>query len=187
MVILLIFLLAIHLCVTRDPRAAVVEGHVLAGQVMAFATVANVVPAALRQGAGAGGELGGNGGVLGDPVGEGILAILNDGLAGLVSIVGSPGLARGDGSVINQLQEVLAVAGNDGDLLAVLAQGIELIGVGSLDLFTSDVGKLGLSDEGLGLGTDQLLLQDNDSGRVGLLVLELSNLVGDLLLACLMS
>jgi hypothetical protein len=43
---------------------------------------------------------------------------------------------------------------------------------------------LGLSDEGLGLGTDKLLLENNDLGRVGLLVLELSNLVGDLLLAC---
>jgi len=42
---------------------------------------------------------------------------------------------------------------------------------------------LSLSDEGLGLSTNKLLLEDNDSGRVGLLVLELSDLVGNLLLA----
>jgi len=42
---------------------------------------------------------------------------------------------------------------------------------------------LSLSDEGLGLSTDELLLEDNNSGRVGLLVLELSDLVGNLLLA----
>jgi hypothetical protein len=42
---------------------------------------------------------------------------------------------------------------------------------------------LSLSDEGLGLSTDKLLLENDNLGRVGFLVLELSDLVGDLLLA----
>jgi len=42
---------------------------------------------------------------------------------------------------------------------------------------------LGLGDEGLSFGTDKLLLENNDLGRVRLLVLELSDLVGDLLFA----
>ena len=40
-----------------------------------------------------------------------------------------------------------------------------------------------LSDKGFGLGTDELLLEDDDFGGVWLLVLKLSDLVGDLLLA----
>lgn len=174
--VLLLFLLAL-----LAPRA-VVERGVLLGQIMALA-VAEVVAAALGETAGAGGELGRDGSVGADPAGEGILAVLDDGLAGLVAVVGGTGLARGDGGVIDELEEVLSVASNDGDLLAVLAEGIELVGVGSLDLLAGDVGELGLGDEGLGLGADKLLLEDDNLGGVGLLVLELGNLVGDLLLA----
>ena len=104
-------------------------------------------------------------------------------LAGLVAVVGSAGLARGDGGVVNQLQEVLAVAGDDGHLLRVLTESIKLVVEGSLQLLTSNVGKLGLCDQRLGLGADKLLLEDDNLGRVGLLVLELSDLVSDLLLA----
>jgi hypothetical protein len=44
---------------------------------------------------------------------------------------------------------------------------------------------LGLSDERLGFSTDKFLLENDDLGGVWLFVLELSNLVGDLLLAYL--
>lgn len=164
------------------PRT-IVEGSVLLGEVMALTAVADVVAAALGQAAGAGGELGRDGGVGADPAGESILAVLDDGLAGLVAVIGGAGLTRGNRGVIDELEEVLAVASNDGDLLAVLAEGIELVSVRSLDLFAGDVGELGLGNEGFGLGTDELLLEDNNLGGVGLLVLELGNLVGDLLLA----
>ena len=78
---------------------------------------------------------------------------------------------------------MLSVAGDDGELLAVLAHGIELVGEGGLELLAGDVGQLGLGDEGLGLSADKLLLEDDNLGGVGLLVLQLGNLVGDLLLA----
>jgi hypothetical protein len=42
---------------------------------------------------------------------------------------------------------VLAIPGNDGDLLAVLPESVELVGVGSLDLLAGDVGQLGLSNQ----------------------------------------
>ena len=43
---------------------------------------------------------------------------------------------------------------------------------------------MGLGNQGLGFSTDKLLLENDNLGRVWLLVLELSDLVGDLLLAC---
>ena len=167
-----------------DPETglAVTEGLVLAGEVVALTGVAGC--ATLGKSARASGELGADGSVLLDPVGESILAVLDDGLGGLVAVVGLASLTRGDRGVVDQLEKVLAVAGDDGHLLAVLAERIELVGEGGLQLLAGDVGELGLSDERLGLGADKLLLEDNDLGAVGLLVLELSNLVGDLLLAC---
>jgi hypothetical protein len=200
---LLLFLLLAILGVLarRHPHAAVVERVVLSRQVVALALLLHllllhlvllllalgagldVVATARGEGAGAGGQLGGHGRVLGHPVGQGVLAVLDDGLAGLVAVVGRAGLAGGDGRVVDQLEEVLAVAGDDGDLLAVLAQGIELVRVGGLDLLARDVGELGFGDEGLGLGADELLLEDDNLGGVGFFVLELGDLVRDLLLA----
>lgn len=78
---------------------------------------------------------------------------------------------------------MLSEAGNDGDLLAVFAESIELVRERSLQLLAGDVGKLSLGDQRFSLGADELLLKNNDLGRVGLLVLELGNLVGDLLFA----
>jgi len=167
----------------RDPKAglAVLERLVLAGKVVARTGVTG--SATLGESARASGELGADSSVLLDPVGESILAVLDDSLGGLVAVVGLASLTRGDRGVVNQLEEVLAVAGDDGHLLAVLAERIELVGEGGLQLLAGDVGELGLSNERLGLGTDELLLEDDDLGAVGLLVLELGNLIGDLLLA----
>jgi hypothetical protein len=104
-------------------------------------------------------------------------------LGRLVTVVCLASLSRSDRSVVNELEEVLSVAGNDSKLLAVLTHSIELVGEGGLELLTSDVGQLSLSDQRLSLGADKLLLKNNNLGRVGFLVLQLSNLVGDLLLA----
>jgi hypothetical protein len=104
-------------------------------------------------------------------------------LGGLVAVVGLAGLAGGDRGVVDELEQVLSVASNDGELLAVLAHGIELVGEGGLELLAGDVGQLGLGDQGLGLSANKLLLEDNNLGGVGLLVLQLGDLVGDLLLA----
>ena len=167
-----------------DPKTglAVLERLVLAGEVVALTGVAGC--ATLGESARASGKLGADGGVLLDPVGEGILAVLDDGLGGLVAVVGLAGLAGSDRGVVDELEEVLAVASNDCHLLAVLTESVELVGESGLQLLTGDVGELSLSDERLGLSTDKLLLENDNLGAVGLLVLELSDLVGDLLLAC---
>jgi hypothetical protein len=78
---------------------------------------------------------------------------------------------------------MLAVASNDGQLLAVLTQGIELVRESRLELLAGDVGELRFGDQGLSLSADELLLEHNNLGRVWLLVLQLCDLVGDLLLA----
>lgn len=61
-----------------DPHAtlAVFQAGVLAREVDAFA--GGAVLASLRQVASTGRELGGDGGVLGDPVGQGVFAVLDD-------------------------------------------------------------------------------------------------------------
>jgi hypothetical protein len=105
-------------------------------------------------------------------------------LAGLVAVVSLAGFSRGDRVIVDELEEMLAVACNDSKLLAVLAHGIELVGESSLELLAGDVGKLSLGDEGLSLRTHEFLLENNNPRGVGLLVLQLGNLVGDLLLAC---
>lgn len=78
---------------------------------------------------------------------------------------------------------MLAEASNDGKLLAVFLQSVELIGESCLELLTGDVGKLSFCNERLCLSTDKLLFKNDDARAVRLLVLELSNLISDLLLA----
>lgn len=162
-----------------DTRLAALELLVLAGEVDALSLVA----AALGKSASASGQGGGDGGILLDPVGESILAVLDDGLGGLVAVVGVAGLTGSDRGVVNELEEMLAEASDDGELLAVLTESVELVCEGSLELLAGDVGELGLGDERLGLSADELLLENNNLRAVGVLVLELGDLVGDLLLA----
>ena len=104
-------------------------------------------------------------------------------LASLVAVVSLTGFSRSNWCIVDKFEEVLSVASDDGQLLAVLAHGVELVSESCLELLTSNVGKLGFGDQRLGLGTYELLLKDNNLGGVGLLVLQLGNLVGDLLLA----
>ena len=172
-----------NVVVAADPRASIVERSILAGEVVTISAGSNVGAAALGQSAGAGRELGRDGGLGSHPVGESLFAILDDGLARLITVIRRAGLTGGDGSVVNELQQVFPVAGNDGDLFAVLAERVKLVGISGLDLLAGDVRQLSLGDKGLGLGADKLLLEDNNLGRVGLLVLELGDLVDNLLLS----
>ena len=80
---------------------------------------------------------------------------------------------------------MLAKSGDDGKFFTVLPESVKLVRKGRLELLPSDVGQLSLGHEGLGLGPDELLLEDDNLGRIGLLVFELSNLIGDLLLTWL--
>lgn len=133
--------------VSREPRIAIPsQGMVLCRQIHALVVLVEVRAVALGEGAGALGETRLDDCLGGDPVGEGILAVLNDGLGGIVAIVGVAGLAGSDGSVVDQVEEVLSVSGDDGDLLAVLAERIKLVLEGGFDLLAGDVGQLGFGD-----------------------------------------
>lgn len=124
-----------------------------------------------------------DGSLVQSPACKGVLGIDDDLLGGLVAVVGGSRLTGGDGGVVEQLEQSLTVAGNQSELLGVLSDGVKLVVESGLDLLSGDVGELGLSDKGLSLGSDKLLLKNNNLGGVGLLVLEVGNLVGDLLLS----
>src|ERR1700710_1811658 len=108
------------------------ERLVLARQIVTFGVACDIVAAALRECAGSRGEFGPDGGVGCDPVRERVFAVLDYGFGRLVAVVGCAGLAWGDGSVVDELKEVLSVAGDDSEFLAVFAESVELVGVGCL-------------------------------------------------------
>lgn len=169
----------------RNPSILIIKRRILTRQVQALTACLDVVPASGRESPGASGELSRHGRLLRDPVGERVLAVLDNGLASLVAVVRSAGFTWCDGGVVDEFEQMLSVAGDDGHLFAVFAQGVELVGVGGLDLLAGDVGELGFGNEGLCLGTDEFLLEDDYSGGVGFFVLELGDLIGDFLLSCL--
>ena len=109
---------------------------------------------------------------------------MDDCLGSFIAVVCSASLAWCDGSIIDKFEEVLSVAGDDGKFFAVFTERVELVGVGCLELFARDVGKLCFGDEGFGFGADELLFEDDDFGGVGFFVFELGDLVGDFLFAC---
>lgn len=61
-------------------------------------------------------------------------------LASFISIICLASLAWSDGGVVNELEEMLSKAGNDREFLAMLTQGIKLIGESGLQFLTGDVG-----------------------------------------------
>jgi hypothetical protein len=69
-----------------EPRLPVIKGLVLVGEVDTFLIAACGILATLGKSTGALRQLGANGGILHDPVGEGIFAILNDTAIGLAIV-----------------------------------------------------------------------------------------------------
>ena len=78
---------------------------------------------------------------------------------------------------------MLPISRDDGKLLTMFTESVELVGKRSLQLFTGDVGQLSFCDERFGFSTDKFLFEHNDTRAVGFLVLKLSNLIGNLLLS----
>jgi hypothetical protein len=80
LVALLIIVAVTSVLGSRDPQARLttLERLVLARQINGLASVLAAVAAALREGTGASRHLGGDGGVLLDPVGKRVFAILDD-------------------------------------------------------------------------------------------------------------
>lgn len=131
--------------------AVVLHAAVLAREVVADA-FAHVVLATLRKVASASAKRWLDGSVGGNPVGEGVFAVLDDAvftawlagpyseegmirgqvsnlrLASLIPVVTLTGLSRGHRGVVDQLQKMLSKASNDGELLAVLLKSVKLVG-----------------------------------------------------------
>lgn len=85
-----------------------------------------------------------------------------------------------DGSVINKVEQLSCVLGQQDLLLGTLNDGSGVEVVCLLELLTGDVGELGFGDERLGLCADKLLLESDNLDRAGLLVLQLLDFVRDL-------
>lgn len=127
-----------------DPGVPITSyGLVLLGQVE---TLAVLLAGSLGQRAGSRRQAGLNGRLGLDPVGEGLFAVLDDGFASLIAVISLASLARSYGGVVNEVQEMLAVSGDDSDLFAVFAKRIELVLEGCLELLSGDVGELRLSN-----------------------------------------
>ncbi len=184
--ILLLALVGTTMLTRGDPGVAIaLHGLVLVGEVdaLALTVFGGVGLPPLGEGAGAGRELGADAGVRADPVGQRVLAVLDDGLGGLVAVIGVASLAGGDGRVVDELEKMLAVPGDDGQFLAVLTHRVELVRECRLEFLARDVAQLGFGHEGLGLGAHEFLFQHHDARTVGFLVFELGDLVGDFLFA----
>jgi hypothetical protein len=78
---------------------------------------------------------------------------------------------------------MLSKSGNDSQLLAMFTHRIKLICESSLELLTGYVGELSLSNQRFGFSAYEFLLKNNNLRGVRLLVFQLGNLIGDLLLA----
>ena len=105
-------------------------------------------------------------------------------LARLVTVVCLTGLAGSNGGVVDKLEKMLSEPSNNGELLTMLTEGIELIGESSLELLTGDIRELGLGDQRLSLGADKFLLENHNLRAVWFLVFELGDFVGDFLFPC---
>lgn len=122
----------------------------------------------------------GDGGKVGLPLSQLNLSLVEDVLSHLGVLEGRVGITRNDGGVVKQLEQRAGVLGKQDLLLGALDDGSSVDVVCLLELLAGDVGQLSLGDKRLGLCTDKLLLEGDDLGRAGLLVLELLDLVLDL-------
>lgn len=141
LVIIVIVILVLTPMLTRwNPRVPVVEWGVLAGKIVsALGARFDVVAASCRERPRAHRELGADGSLLCDPVGKGVFTVLDNGFTSLVPVVRRARLARRHWGVVNELKQVFAVARDNGDLLAVLAQSIELICICGLNLLACNI------------------------------------------------
>lgn len=117
---------------------------------------------------------------VGSPGSELVFGNVQDFSCSLSVSEGGVGISGNDGSVVNEVEQLSCVLGQKDLLLGALNDGSSVNVVSLLELLAGDVGKLSLGDEGLCLCANKLLLESDDLGGAGLLVLKLLNLVGDL-------
>jgi hypothetical protein len=114
------------------------------------------------------------------PSPEGRLSIIQNLSRGKFLGVGGAVLSGDDGGVVQQAEQLAGVLGEQDLLLGALDDGCGVQVVGFLEFLAGDVGELGLGDEGLGFGADELLLEGDEFGRFGLFLFEFGDFVEDL-------
>lgn len=145
----------------------------------------NVASVTLHRGSGHGADtkatgIGVDGLDIRSPVSEFVLGNIQD-LSCVLSVSESGvGISRNNRSVVNEVEQLSCVLGQKNLLLGALNDGSSVNVVSLLELLAGDVGKLSLGDERLSLCADKLLLEGDNLGGAGLLVLQLLNLVGNL-------
>ena len=89
-------------------------------------------------------------------------------------------ISRDNGSIIDEVEQLSCVLGQQDLLLGALddSGGVKVVSL--LELLAGDVGKLCLGDERLSLCADELLLEGDNLDRAGLLVLQLLDFIGNL-------
>lgn len=117
---------------------------------------------------------------VGSPGSELVLGDVQDFSCGLSVREGGVDISRNNRSVVNEVEQLSGVLGEHDLLLGALddSGGVKVVGL--LELLAGDVGKLSLSDEGLCLCADKLLLKSDNLDGAGLLVLQLLDLIGNL-------
>lgn len=117
---------------------------------------------------------------VGSPGSEFVLGYVEHISCGLGVREGRVHVSRNDGSVINKIEQLSCILGQQDLLLGTLNDGSGVEVVCLLELLTGDVGELGFGDKRLGLCADKLLLESDNLDRAGLLVLQLLDFVRDL-------
>jgi hypothetical protein len=95
-------------------------------------------------------------------------------------VVGWTLLAGHNGRIVKQVDELSCLCRKQDLLLGSLDDGGGVDVVCLLEFLAGDVGQLSLGDKRLGFGADELLLESDELGGLGLLVLQLLDLVLDL-------
>jgi hypothetical protein len=89
-------------------------------------------------------------------------------------------LAWHDWRVVQQVEQLLGLPGEEGLLFAALEDRCQVDGVGLAEFFAGYVRELGFGDERFGLGPDKLLLERGNLCAGRFLVFEFLEFVGDL-------
>jgi len=117
---------------------------------------------------------------VGSPGSELVFGNVQNFSCGLSVGEGGVDISRDNGSVIDEVEQLSCVLGQQDLLLGALddSGGVKVVSL--LELLAGDVGKLSLGDERLSLCADELLLESDNLDRAGLLVLQLLDLIGNL-------
>lgn len=111
------------------------------------------------------------------PGSETFLGIIQCLPCGLRAVVCGTFLSGNNGGIVEEIDELSCLGGEQDLLLGALNDGCSVKIVSFLELLSGDVGELGFGDERLCLSADKLLLKGDELRGFGLFVFELLDLI----------